>query len=577
MAHRKRLSFLSKFYDLRLLRWFSIALLTTCLIVIGHNGPLSVTAQTQQTAAIQVDGVTLFQVSSSEDFPAEKRAKDVNTLLQKLIKSPATATITIDNSENLPVLKVNQGNDQESLYLLSINRRDAQGNPLQATASGWRQKIQKAIDRGKDERANIGLLVWQSAACLVFAVIIHWLLGRFWRRKLVGLLPQATVDPTTGQQPQSLQFLIKVILFLLRLALWLWAISYIGELLPWTRIWINRVISVLTETFGTQFIPAGNRSYSVSDVALLIILLVCVLNLARTVQHLLRTRVLSATGLSRGAQEAVAFVANYVLLFLGTLVLLQLWGFDLSTLTVFASVLGVGIGLGLQGFAKNFISGMVLIFEQPIKVGDFVKVGEYQGTVERINVRSTELRTLDQVSIIVPNSELLESKVLNWDHGSSISRLQIPVKVAYSASPTTVREALMDAARDYSSILKDPPPRVFFTEFGDHSLNFLLLVWVDEPQKQFAIKSDLNFRIETILRHRKIEIPLPQRDLNIRSGTLPLGLPDELTTSLTELSQCMQAWVKLQALSLNTEPKTNFNPNPLPNSQEDSSVQDENK
>lgn len=500
-----------------------------------------------ETAPIEVDGITLFQVSSSENFPAEQRAEVVNKSLLEVVNYRASATVSVDNSQDLPVLKIEQGSNQKERYLLTVNNRDALRNPPQATAARWQNKLQKAINRAQEERANVWRLVLMSAACLFLVFALHRFLGWFWRTRLSKLLPQATVDPTTGQQPQSLQFLFKVILFLLRATLWLTAISYIGGLLPWTRIWMNRLINALQQTFATKFIPAGDNSYSVLDVALLLILLAGIMNLAKTVQHLLRTRVLRATGLNRGAQEAVAFVANYVLLFIGTLVLLQLWGFDLSSLTVFASVLGVGVGLGLQGFAKNFISGMVLIFEQPIKVGDFVKVGDYEGTVERINVRSTEIRTLDRISVIVPNSEFLESEVVNWDHGTSISRVQIPVGVSYGSNPGKVREALMDAATDYSGVLDNPPPRVFFTEFGDSSLNFILHVWIDEPAKQFIVKSDLNFRIETILRHRKIEIPFPQRDLHVRSGKLPLDVPDELTASLTYLAQTLQVWLQQQS------------------------------
>lgn len=536
-------------------RRLCLALLTTCIIIFSHVGVAPVVAQAPEVGVIEVDGITLFQVSSSEEFPAEQRAETINKTLQDVIKAPGTATVTLDKSQELPVLKIDRGANQDDLYLLTVNRRDASGNPPQATAAWWQNKLQKAIDRGKAERANIWRLFLIAAGYLFLAMALHWGLGWFWRTRLSKLLPQATIDPTTGQQPQSLQFLLKVVLYLLQAALWVVAIGYIGNLLPWTRIWINRLRSALSGAFATQFISIGDKSYSVLDVALLLIMLIGIMNLAKTVQHLLRTRVLRATGLNRGAQESVAFVANYVLLFIGTLVLLQLWGFDLSSLTVFASVLGVGIGLGLQGFAKNFISGMVLIFEQPIKVGDFVKVGEHHGTVERINIRSTEIRTLDHISVIVPNSEFLESEVVNWDHGASTSRLQIPVGVAYGTSPAKVREALMDAATDYSGVLKDPPPRVFFTEFGDNSLNFMLLVWIDKPEKQFAIKSDLNFRIETILRHREMEIPFPQRDLHVRSGTLPLDLPDELVTSLTQLSQSLQVWLHQQSPGADLPPQ----------------------
>lgn len=540
-------------------RWCCLALLTTSLVLLSHPSTSIAVAQTPESATVEVDGIPLFEVSSSEgrsvddskdsgEFLAVDRAKGVNQRLQDLVSAPNQATVTIDFSESLPVLKVDVG-AQQPLYLLTVTSRDAKGSTPVVTARIWRKELQAAIDRGKDERANLWRLIAIGALCLLFALITHWGMGWFWRKKLFTLLPQATIDPTTGDQPQSLRFLLKVIFHCLRIVLWVGTIGFICGLFPWTRNGIYLLINALVQTFSTPFIPAGGKSYSVLDIALLLLLLAGLMNLAKTVQHLLRSRVLGATGLNRGAQEAVAFVANYVLLFIGAMVLFQLWGFDLSSLTVFASVLGVGIGLGLQGFAKNFISGMVLIFEQPIKVGDFVKVGDYQGTVERINVRSTEIRTLDQVSIIVPNADFLESEVVNWDHGSSISRLQIPVGVAYGTNPKQVREALMDAVADYGSVRKDPPPRVFFTEFGDNSLNFLLLIWIDEPEKQFAIKSDLNFRIETILRHREIEIPFPQRDLHLRSGKLPLDLPEELVTSFTQLTQNLEVWLQKQSVN----------------------------
>jgi len=539
----------------RLWRWLCLALLTVGFILLSHPSTDTVVAQTpkSETVEVEVDGIPLFEVSSadskdSKEILAEDRAQGVNQRLQNLVSSPTKATVIINSSRNLPILEVDVGTN-EPLYLLTVTNRDAKGMTPAVTARKWQKKLQKAINRGQDERANIWRLIAIGALYLLLAIITHWGMGWFWRKKLFRFLPPATVDPTTGEQPQSLRTLLKVIFYCLRTVLWLSTIGFICRLFPWTRYWIYVLVNTLVQTFANRFISVGEKAYSILDVAVLLLLLAGLMNLAKTVQHLLRSRVLQATGLNRGAQEAVAFVANYVLLFIGTIVLLQLWGFDLSSLTVFASVLGVGVGLGLQGFAKNFISGMVLIFEQPIKVGDFVQVGDHQGTVERINVRSTEIRTLDQVSIIVPNSEFLESEVVNWDHGTSTSRLQIPVGVAYGTSPAKVREALMDATTDYNGILKSPPPRVFFTEFGDSSLNFMLFVWIDHPEKQFSIKSDLNFRIETILRHRNIEIPFPQRDLHVRSGKLPLEVPEDLTDSITHLSKNLAIWLQHQSPS----------------------------
>jgi potassium-dependent mechanosensitive channel len=177
----------------------------------------------------------------------------------------------------------------------------------------------------------------------------------------------------------------------------------------------------------------------------------------------------------------------------------------------------VGIGFGLQDIAKNFGSGLVLVFERPIQVGDFVEIAEFKGTVERIGARSTEIRTLDHVSIIVPNSRFLENEVINWSHRNPVSRLHIPVGVAYHADPQIVQEALLEAAQNHSDIVDSPAPQVLFQGFGDSALNFELLVWTAVPNRQFLLKSDLNFCIFEAFRRRQIEIPFPQQDLHLRS------------------------------------------------------------
>jgi small-conductance mechanosensitive channel len=280
-------------------------------------------------------------------------------------------------------------------------------------------------------------------------------------------------------------------------------------------------------------LPLGARSYSLLDVVILLALLLLLIRAVGLVLGLLRTRVLRYTGLSLGGQEAVAFLTRYGLLFFGALVLLQLWGLDLSSLTLFASVLGVGVGLGFQTISKNLLSGMVIIFERPIQVGDFVEIGDLQGTVQKLGLRSTVVETLDRIAIIVPNSEFLDSRVVNWSHGSPVSRLQVPVGVAYGSDTTAVREALIAACEGRRSVLRDPPPQVFFSGFGDSSLNFTLLVWTSEPRRQYEIKSDLNFRIEALLRQRGITVPFPQRDLHLSGESLELRLSPELEARLT--------------------------------------------
>nr|WP_242016743.1 mechanosensitive ion channel domain-containing protein [Trichocoleus sp. FACHB-46] len=305
-------------------------------------------------------------------------------------------------------------------------------------------------------------------------------------------------------------------------------------------------------SFTAPIISLGKQAYSIIDLLILVGLLLGLVGLAGAVTNVLRSRILSVSGINRSAQEAVAIITKYTLIFIGSIVLLQIWGLDITSLAIVASALGVGIGFGFQDIAKNFGSGVVLLFERPVQVGDFVEVGEYQGTIERIGARSTIIRTLDQISIIVPNSRLLEGEVKNWTYHSSIVRLHLPVHVAYHSEPNLVRLTLLEATKAHRGVLTVPPPQVWFQGFGEHALNFELLVWTAEPSKQFFLKSELYFRIEALLRQRQIEIPLPQRDLHIRSGSLELS--PQLQKAILQLS------AKLQVDALG-EPETANNGN----------------
>ncbi len=521
----------------RCLRPWLIGLLTLSFVVLSHGFSDPILAQNNPKAFVEVDGRPIFQLEDA-GIPAERRAEAANEVLAEIVSTQKPIEVEVVTQNNLPVLRVN---DQ---YLLTVTDRDAPTESLDVQSAKWRDDIAAALKRGREQRQLPYLrdMALVSLSLLGIAGLAHFLVKWFWRVQIPKLLPQVALDPQTGDRPLSLQFLLTALRLGVQLCIWGGILTYISALFPWTRTWKRQIIASLF----SPLITFGDQSYSVLELVILGGMLVGLVSLANLVKHLLRTRVLSLTGISRGSQEAIAFISNYALIFIGTLVLLQLWGLDLSSLTILASALGVGVGLGLQGIAKEFVSGLVIIFEQPIQVGDFIEVAGHQGMVTRINVRSTEIRTLDQISIIVPNSRFLETEVINWHHNGAVSRLQIPVGVAYESDPSAVRAALMDAAKEHPDVLAEPKPRVFFTNFGDSALNFTLLVWICEPEKQNIITSDLNFRIEAILRHRNITIPFPQRDLHVRSGHLPLELPVEMTQAIAQLSQSLVHWLNQQ-------------------------------
>lgn len=538
----------------------AVAIAIGCLLSITP-----VLAQVQEkdapTAAIILDGRRLFVVSQSGRYTAEQRAEDANRVLQQKVKAAEPLVpVTIDQSQNLPIIKV------DGAHLLTVTPEDAPpGRTAKEQAQVWAGRLEQAIKEAQEQRSSkyIQQAILLSIGYIILALSCSYALGWLWHRWLQPMLPREMRDSQEQEHRPRLnvELAVRIILAGIRVALLVFAVLYITNLFPQTRELSGKITDAIVGSLVSKLIPLGNTSYSVLDLFVLMGLFTGVVVSAGTVKKLLRSRVLSFTGMSRAAQETIAQVATYGMIFLGTIIVLQLWGLDLSSLTIVASVVGVGIGLGLQGIAKEFISGLVLIFERPIRVGDFVNVGDLMGTVERISVRSTEIRTLDEVSIIIPNSRFLEAEVVNWTHHSPVSRLKVPVNVAYGSNLSVVRSALIDAAKEHPDVLAEPAPRVFFKGFGENALNFDLLIWIAEPRKQFRIMSDLYFRIEAILRHRKIEIPFPQRDLNVRSGSLPLELSPQLADSLAQLSNGLTQWLERQSAIANQDrPSSNGTP-----------------
>ncbi len=485
-------------------------------------------------APIILDGRELFLLSQAGDYPAEFRAEWINTQLKQAAQSSVPVTVKVEERNQLPTILLN---DQ---YLLTVTQLDAiDGMTPTEQADIWAKQIQQALQQAQQERSAdfIQQALIQVGAMVMFALALHWFLGHIWRHYIVSGLQRVMPVPANSS-PDShklMDVLLNLTLASARMGLWLATIFNITNLFPLTRQWIYRLTNSLGATFTSPILTLSQNDYTVTDLLILMALLFGVVFISGIATNLVRSRILGLTGFNRGAQEAVAVIIKYSLIILGTLVVLQIWGLDISSLTILASALGVGIGFGFQDIAKNFGSGLVLIFERPIQVGDFIEVGTYMGTVERIGARSTLIRTLNNVSIIVPNSRFLETEVINWSHHNPVSRLKLPVGVAYGSDIDRVKLALLDATRDHEGVLPFPAPQILFKDFGESYLNFELLVWTKEPSKQYILKSDIYFRIEEIFRQRDIQIPFPQRDLHLHSEDFPLSLSPELERILSRL------------------------------------------
>jgi len=237
---------------------------------------------------------------------------------------------------------------------------------------------------------------------------------------------------------------------------------------------------------------------------------------SRFFKKLLRNRVLRNSGLEVGLQESITTISAYVLWFLGVLAALNALGFSGTSLTVAFGALGVGLGFGLQNIFNNFVSGLILLFERPIQVGDVIEMGGIWGEVKKINVRSTVVQTWDNASLIIPNSEFISGRVTNWSFKDMRLRRNIDVGVAYGSDVELVRQTLLEIADRHPGVFKKPEPSVLFLDFGDSALIFRLRVWVT-VYDCIQVETDIRFEIDRLFRERGIEIPFPQRDIHIKS------------------------------------------------------------
>jgi len=273
----------------------------------------------------------------------------------------------------------------------------------------------------------------------------------------------------------------------------------------------------------------GNLSVSITAIVFGILIFAAALLMSRTLSALLQRRIAKRAYLDPGLQYTLGRLTQYVIVALGTLLALRTGlNLDLTSIALLFTALSVGIGFGLQYIAADIASGFILLFERPVRVGDRITIGEDEGDVQSINLRTTVVATNNRVSIIVPNSKLVSQRLINWSYGDPRARIAIPIGVSAESDIDLVTQTLLKAAEGVDNVLKDPPPKVQFLKFGDWSLDFRLLVWTNRPRLHMQIRSDINYRIDKLFREAKIEIPYPQTELRIRQGSLHIDTDDTL-------------------------------------------------
>lgn len=264
----------------------------------------------------------------------------------------------------------------------------------------------------------------------------------------------------------------------------------------------------------------GKMSITLWLVLYLVILFTLLFYATAKMKQWLSDRLLARRVVDVGLRQAIGSILRYVTLFLGFIIILQSAGIDLSALAILTGAVGIGIGLGLQNITNNFISGLIILFERPIKIGDRIEIGDITGDVLRISARATIVMTNDNIAVIVPNSDFVSSKVVNWSFPNPNVRFGFPVGVSYDSDPDQVREILLEVAASHPGVLKEPISDVLFQEFGESELKFILRVWTREfTHRPNVLRSELNYGIIKAFKEHGIEIPYPQREVRIVKGT----------------------------------------------------------
>lgn len=279
------------------------------------------------------------------------------------------------------------------------------------------------------------------------------------------------------------------------------------------------VLKDLAHYFTVKLFSIGNSEITLITIVYLLISVILLNFFSNRLSKFIGNTVLKKYTTIPSTAQSVSTIIRYVFLIVGMMVIVQTAGIDLSALSILAGALGVGIGFGLQNITNNFISGIIILFEQPIKLGDRIEVGDIKGDVLKISARATTVVTNDNISVIVPNSEFISSTVINWSHNDRNVSFRFPVGVAYKEDPKRIKALLLEVAAENPGVLDSPAPDVLFDEFGDSSLNFFLRVWTtDFTSRPNILKSQLYYSIFEKFKENNIEIPFPQQDLHLKSG-----------------------------------------------------------
>lgn len=281
---------------------------------------------------------------------------------------------------------------------------------------------------------------------------------------------------------------------------------------------VEETFTYIWDLLQVQLFTIQNTPVTFLKLVIFVLLIIGFSFLASFVKRMLNNRVLPKFVKDSGLRYTLSRMSQYVVVVIGVFISFQFLGINMTGLAVIFGFLSVGIGFGLQNITSNFISGLIVLFERPISVGDRVSVNNIEGDIQEINIRSTKVKTLDNISIIVPNSEFVSKDVINFSHGDPTYRLSVDVGVSYSSDLDKVLKALNEVAEESDDVMENPSHDVQLRNFGDSSWDMKLFVWIPDVKKRYNVLNNLNQAIVRKFAEYEIEIPFPQRDLHVRSG-----------------------------------------------------------
>jgi potassium efflux system protein len=403
---------------------------------------------------------------------------------------------------------------------------------------------------------TLTLRLTRTAAILVGLLVLHALLTRALlvaqrrlaveqaRKKRAALAEPKPADSVGGEPPlqieeselnlvtigaQTRQLLRAVIVFAVVVGVWLtWsdmlpALSFMRDI----RLWSYTVSGLEAGAEeGTSVAVTTVRHITLEHVALALLIAIATVVLAKNIPGLLEITLLQRMRIDAGVRFAATALARYTLTALGVILAFNAIGIGWSKVQWLVAAVSVGLGFGLQEIFANFVSGLVLLFERPIRIGDTVTVGEVSGTVTRMHIRSTVITDWDRKELVIPNKEFIVGQVINWTLTDPILRVTVPVGIAYGSDTKLAEETLRRVAGDEPLVLEEPPPRVLFLGFGDSSLGFELRVYINSIDHLLQVRHELHMAVDREFRKAGIEIAFPQRDIHVKSiqTALPVGV-----------------------------------------------------